>query len=203
MIDSKSNKITASPILKSKNATEFYSSGTSPDKSLSKVGTESENPKDSESFIEDTKHLDRMISQASLEGITKEAYDLDPDLFEPYLNRNEAIERINTPSRIYMKIIDKILEEDDSSSTIVQESTKNTNTNTLSTPKEFYKPGHSPQSSKSRHTPVESLYATKKMSPYNARPQSPQLFDKSGGHTPKKSSDKTPSTVKIFDKSNY
>jgi len=113
------------------------------------------------------------------------------------MNKAEAIERINTPSHIYMKIIDKILEEEDSSSTIAQESTKNTNTNTLNTPKELYKLGHSPKSNKSRHTPVESLYApkdllTKMGTPKNTRPQSPQLFDKSGGHTPKKSSDKAP-----------
>lgn len=87
----------------------------SPDKSLSKIYLETDVFKDteSESFLEDAKHLDGIINQASREALEKvNSYvELDADYFEPFLTKTETVERTHTPSRIYMKIIDKILDD--------------------------------------------------------------------------------------------
>lgn len=94
----------------------------SPDKSLSKIWVEMDDFKinDSESFLEDAKQLDGIINQANLaarqRGKVDTYVELDADYFEPFM-KTEAVERLNTPSRICLKIIDKLLEEPDTSPT--------------------------------------------------------------------------------------
>jgi len=102
----------------------------------------------------------------------------------------------SSPPRIYMKIIDKILEEEDSSnSTLNQVSTKNSNT--VTSPPEFHK--QNSQNNKelshkgSLHAQRELL--TRKMSGNKSRPKSPSVYDKSGALTPNKSDISSPSKI--------
>ena len=82
---------------------------------------------DSESFLEDAKQLDGIINQANLAAKQKgkvETYvELDADYFEPFM-KSEHVERLNTPSRICLRIIDKLLEEPDTSPTSISSAFK-------------------------------------------------------------------------------
>ena len=71
-----------------------------------------------ESFL-DAKHLDGVLQEYgdTLGGKPNSYVELDPGYLEPFLakaERVERVERVGTPHRIYMKIIDKILQEPDS-----------------------------------------------------------------------------------------
>ena len=194
-------KAAPSPILKPKQfECDLGSYRTSPEKSLSKICPETENLKDAnfESFLEETKHLEG-TSEASLDVLHKiDTYvEIDPEYFEPYLGKAELVER-QSPPRIYMKIIDKILEEEDSSSTTVQTSTKNSNT--VTSPPELQRAGHSNQPMKGELSHKGSLQSqrellTKKMSLNKSRPKSPSLYDTPENLTPNKSDKSSPSKI--------